>query len=502
MKLAVKKLVLVLFCALGSSAFLFSQAQTYVRYVKPEDFATKAIYADSVLTSIVLPRGVSKLTSYPKFNAAAYELSQVLADPDKKLLQVWVCGSASPDGLWEYNVKLSKERTDEAAAYLKEVMNLPDSLIHKERLNEDWDKLAELVAASDMKHKDQVVNIIKTKTWGARKDALQKLDHGKVWTRLVKDFFPSLRCVRFAIYCKWDPSKPHLSAPKEPVTVTDTVTVRETVTLRDTVTLTETVVLRDTVTLKETVVLRDTVTLRDTVALPAPVVLKETVTPKDTIFVRDTVVVVKEKYVVTKEEVYNDYREASMTQPEKQIEWLRPNVMAIKTNLISDAMAIPALGLEFQIYKGLSLDVSGSYGFYTIVNPAQRDMSLWHVSPELRWWFGKHPLQRGSFIGLHANVSNYSLAWRDGVAYQNVPGHETWSAGFTYGACARLGKHVGLEFVVGVGYGRYYQNIGTIGPDGAFVVNNEVGPQLKEHFGLTKLALNLVYRFSLAGKKK
>lgn len=131
-------------------------------------------------------------------------------------------------------------------------------------------------------------------------------------------------------------------------------------------------------------------------------------------------------------------------------------------------------------------------------------MSSWHVSPELRWWFGEHPLQKGSFIGLHSNVCNYSLEWRDGVAYQNMPDRYGWSAGFTYGACACLDRkaHWGLEFVIGAGYGRYHQNIGTMGEDGAFVVDEEVGPQVKHHFGLTKLAVNLVYRFSLAGKKK
>jgi hypothetical protein len=65
-----------------------------------------------------------------------------------------------------------------------------------------------------------------------------------------------------------------------------------------------------------------------------------------------------------------------------------------------------------------------------------------------------------------------------------------------------MGKksHWGLEFVVGVGYGRYYQNVGTM-EAGKFVANPEITPELKEHFGLTKLALNLVYRFSVAGKR-
>ena len=72
-----------------------TSAQTYVRYVKPEDFGTKILYADSVLTSVRMPRGVGRLSNYPQINAAAYELSRVLQDPDKELMQVWVCGSTS-----------------------------------------------------------------------------------------------------------------------------------------------------------------------------------------------------------------------------------------------------------------------------------------------------------------------------------------------------------------------------------------------------------------------
>lgn len=459
MKLTVRKQIFLFIALAGLFPFHTADAQTYVRYLTEEDLASKVVYADSVLTSITLPRGVSRLDNYPKFNAAAYELSQVLQDPDKQLLKVWVCGSASPDGLWQYNVNLSRARTEQAASYLKEVMNLPDSLIHKESLNEDWDRLAELVAESDIPCRDHVLEIIRTKHWGARKTALQNLQDGKVWDILVRDFFPKLRCVRFAIYCRWDPSKPHLSAPKEVVTI------------------------RDTVTRVVTEIVTEVV--------------------KDTVFVKDTVVIIKEQVVqeVTPAQAYEEYREKSM---KRQIDWLRPNVMAVKTNLASDAMAIPSLGLEFQLVKGLSLDLSGSYGFYNIFSSRTRDMQVCHVSPELRWWFGEHPLQKGSFIGLHGNVGLYSFEWKDGVAYRNSLSDPAWSAGFTYGAVACLDRkaHWGLEFVVGVGYGRYLQEIGATGTDGGFVANPEVGPQFKEHFGLTRLALNLVYRFSLSGKKK
>ena len=460
MKLTLNKQILLLLSVVLFSS-LSLDAQTYVRYVTEEDLQSKVVYADSVLTSIQLPRGLARLDNYPKFNAAAYELSQVLKDSSKELLQVWVCGSASPDGLWAYNVKLSQARTDSAVAYLKEVMDIPDSLIHKESLNEDWDRLAELVEESDIPCRNQVLEIIANKSWGERKTALQELQDGKVWDILVEDFFPKLRCVRFAIYCKWDQSKPHLSVP-EPMYVVDTMYIKEVV--RDTLVVTETI--RDTV-----------VIIKETIVEPAP---------------------------VTPQQAYEEYREESLKKSKRQIEWLNPNVMAVKTNLLSDGMAVPSLGLEVQLYKRLSLDLSGSYGFYNLLNETNRNMDLWYVSPELRLWLSKHPLQKGSFIGLHGNVGSYSLQWRDGVAYQSVADSPAWSAGFTYGCTACLDRkaHWGLEFVIGVGYGRYTQNVGSFDADGKFVINEAVGVQTKEHFGLTKLAVNLVYRFSLAGKKK
>ena len=456
MKLTIRLQTFLLTLLLNFVAYS-ADAQTYVRYVKPEDLSTKVVYADSVLTSIILPRGISKPADYPKFNAAAYELSEVLKDPSKELLQVWVCGSASPDGLWGYNVKLSQERTDAAASYLKEVLGIPDSMIHKESLNEDWDRLYELVVASDIPCREDVLRIINTKTWGARKTALQKLQNGKVWDILVRDFFPKLRCVRFAIYCKWDQSKPYLTSP-EPVIIRDTVFVKEKVPCRDTV------------------------------------------------YVRDTIVVVKENIVVapveaTPEQVYEEYREESLKKSRRQIDWLRPHVMAVKTNLLSDAAAIPSLGLEVQLARWLSLDVQGGHGFYNMFNRADREMTCYGVSPELRFWFGEHAMQRGGFLGIHGNCEWYSLAWTDGLSYRNVPKTPAWSVGLTYGYTFCLDKkaHWGLEFLFGAGYGRYLQNTGTRGEDG--IITYDETPKFKEHFGLTKVGINLVYRFSLARKK-
>lgn len=457
-----------------------TSAQTYVRYVKPEDFGTKTLYADSVLTSVRMPRGVGRLSNYPQINAAAYELSRVLQDPDKELMQVWVCGSTSPDGLWKDNVELCNMRTEAAAAYIRDVTGIPEHMIHKESLNEDWDRLAELVTASDLPYKYEVLYIIRAKKWGERKTALQKLDGGKVWDILERDFFPQLRCVRFAIFCKWDPSKPYLSAPREEVI--NYKSGRDTIYVRDTV-----YVLRETIISE--IPSRPEVQVKisaDTVA-PAPVVEAETLP------------------VVTRERVYEQYREKSIREIRT---WDTPWMMGFKTNLISDAMLVPSLGVEIQLARKLSLDIQGWLTDHNVFVPSDKDASAYGFSPELRWWLSDDLMKRGFFLGLHGTCMWYTLQWKDGLLYQNGPenvwngiyhdaGNSTpaWSAGVTGGYSLGLGRKAnwGLEFVVGVGYGNYKQNVAEKVQDSWRLVEH----QNKPHFGITRAGINLTYRFSV-----
>ena len=463
-------LILTLICTfvLGWTA----SAQSYVRYVKPEDFGTKTLYADSVLTTITMPRGVSKLSNYYKFNVAAFELFQILENPDIDVMQVWVCGSASPDGLWADNVKLSEARTRNAVDYIKSVMNIPDYMIHAESLNEDWDKLAELIQESDLPYKYEVLYIIRTKDWGERKQALQKLDGGRVWRILEEDFFPQLRCVRFAIFCKWDPSKPYLTEPESPVAPKK---------------------------------------------VPEPEYV-EVVEPEprqavvDTVFVRDTVVLLKETVMVeqpvpvtvVQEDPYQSYREAAVARERKYYD--TPWMIGIKTNLIADALAIPMAGLEFQLGKRVSLDLQGWYTKYNIFCKEDDNTNIYGFAPEVRIWSKGNAMQRGSFFGIHANMAWYTLEWTDGYLYQNGgegkygvnAGSSTpaWSLGLTYGYSFALDRkaHWGLELYLGVGYGNYSQNLGTWNEaDGKWYIHEH---QNNTHTGITRAGINLTYRFS------
>lgn len=452
-----------------------ASAQTYIRYVKPEDLGTKTLYADSVLTSITLPRGVARLNNYPKFNAAALELSQVLKDRTKELMQVWVCGSASPDGLWGDNVELSRARTDAAVAYLKSLMDIPEDKIHKESLNEDWDRLYELVEASDIPYKYDVLNIIRTKTWGERKTALQKLDGGKVWKILEKDFFPQLRCVRFAIYCRWDPSKPYLTAPVEPQEE-------------------EVTVISDR---------PDTVYIRDTVY-----------------YVKNTVYVNKEE-PVTRQDAYDAYRSAN-NRPKKIYD--TPWYMALKTDLATDVVALPQAGIEIQLSRKLSFGIDGWYSKWAYINPS-KDFKVYGFRPDIRY-YSKGVMEKGGFVGIHANLTWYTLMagetlyqnatlcekencsvskhfdYADARYHDNPP---AWSVGLTLGYLQPLDRknRWALEFVAGLGYGQYSQVAFKLNDDKTALSPDGITyAPTKGYAGITRVGINLRYRFSVRPYRK
>ncbi len=461
-------LALLCFTMLGINA----SAQSYVRYIVPTDIGTKSLFSDEVLSSIVLPQGVSRVDNNPAVQDAAFELMSVLRNKDMRLLSVYVCGSTSPDGLWQDNVNLSKARTSAAARYLSTAAGIPMHMIHQESLNEDWDRLYELIKASDIDYKDEILYIIKTKDWGERKTALQKLDGGRVWRVLMNDFFPQLRCIRIGIYCLWDSSKPYMKVPEIKIEVAEEP---------------ECEVVEEEVKPETKVVSRvDTVYVRDTVYY-----MKETV-------------YIPQNYVPV-QDAYQSYRSARVKEerPVHETPWM----MGFKTNLAADAMAVPTLGFEIQLAEKLSLDIQGFYTGYNIFNVQDNNTNVYGFSPELRFWPGGKTMRKGQFIGLHARCAWYTLQWTDGLLYQNGPenvwegnfhnaGNSTpaWSAGFTYGYSLGFGKkgHWGLEFLLGVGYANYQQNTAAFN-EGIWEL---VEHQNNHHFGITRVGINLTYRFS------
>lgn len=427
--------------------------------------------ADSRFTSVMLGEGASVSEAYHVLDAAAEEYHALLKTyPDAVLHKVYVFGGTSPDGLWADNVELSQNRTDQTAGYLKSKMNISDEKVEAVNLKEDWRQLASLVAASEMPSRNTIADIIWTKSWGERKSKLRELEGGRVWEILEKEYFPQLRGVRFAIFCTWDAAA-EIVTP-EPETVQPEIAQPEIDYIR-----------------KEEPSNADTVAVRDSLTL-----LKEQVKVTETVPVQ-----------LIENQMYPELGEA---EPLKK-EWDTPWMMGFKTNLAADAMAMPNLGVEFQLARFMSLDLQAYATTYNLLVPDAMVTGFYNFSPELRFWVRDGGVMRkGSFFGIYGSGAWYTLHWEDGLLYQNGPDNiwdgnyhnagnlnPAWSAGLTYGYSLGLGRkaHWGLEFVVGVGYSQYSQNIAKYNAG----VWEFVEHQDKKNFGLTRVGLNLTYRFSL-----
>lgn len=170
--------------------------------------------------------------------------------------------------------------------------------------------------------------------------------------------------------------------------------------------------------------------------------------------------------------------------------------LALKSNLLTDALLSPNLGLEVGLAPKWSLDITGETNLWTIDGHKWKH---WLVQPEARYWFCER--FAGHFVGVHAiggqynfgnlgiNINMLGSDFRE-LRHKRFQG---WGAGagVAYGYAWPVARHFNIEAEVGIGwiYTRYDSfpcaECGRkIDEDKA---HNYVGP--------TKAALNIVYLF-------
>lgn len=169
--------------------------------------------------------------------------------------------------------------------------------------------------------------------------------------------------------------------------------------------------------------------------------------------------------------------------------------VGIKTNLISDAVTSPNLGVEFKMASRWTMDISGQMNAWNI---HERRWRHWLAMPEVRLWFCE--AFQGSFWALHVLGGQYNVGNIDtnvkflGSNFSEMKTHrfEGWGAGagIGYGYAWILGKHWNLEFEVGVGW--IYTQFDKY-PCG--VCGTKEGSGHHNYFGPTKLSLGIEYLF-------
>ena len=173
-----------------------------------------------------------------------------------------------------------------------------------------------------------------------------------------------------------------------------------------------------------------------------------------------------------------------------------PAQVAIKTNVIPDALLSPNLGVEVGLAPHWSLDLTGEVNFWSVNKHLWKH---WLFQPEARYWFCDR--FAGHFLGVHAIGGQYNFGKLHnnitflGSKFKNLTDYryQGWAAGagIAYGYAWAFAKHWNLEAEIGIGwmYTRYDK----------FKCNNCSKRLVKDkphnYVGPTKVALNLEYIF-------
>jgi hypothetical protein len=88
--------------------------------------------------------------------------------------------------------------------------------------------------------------------------------------------------------------------------------------------------------------------------------------------------------------------------------------VAVKTNLVYDALLTVNLGVEVGLAPRWTLDVSGNYNGWTLSH--DRRWKHWLVQPEARYWFCDR--FAGHFLGMHLLGGQYNIGGlKNGVSF-------------------------------------------------------------------------------------
>ena len=132
------------------------------------------------------------------------------------LREIFVKGAASPEGPYDNNVRLSRERTKRLIEFLSSNLDQPiaDRPTNSKFVTEDYAYLVKLMELADDAEYRKVKAIWDAYKGNERlcKKKLMALNGGKTWKRLLKVYFPTLRQSRVVLWFVVSPK--HMPIPK------------------------------------------------------------------------------------------------------------------------------------------------------------------------------------------------------------------------------------------------------------------------------------------------
>ena len=162
--------------------------------------------------------------------------------------------------------------------------------------------------------------------------------------------------------------------------------------------------------------------------------------------------------------------------------------IAIKTNLLHDAVLTPDFGLEIGIARKWSVSLQGVWAWWS-KSSRQRFWRIYGGNIEGRFWFGDKARTRaltGHHVGVYGSLHSFDFEF-GGTGYQS-PGN-TYGVGLSYGYSIKASRRINIDFALRAGYSagrqiKYHYECGI------YVCDRR---SFHKYFGLTGLEISLVW---------
>lgn len=357
---------------------------------------------------------------------------------------------ASPDGSILMNRRLATLRADSLVAYLMRRTKLPETMFKVHANGIGWELLREAVAQSDMQYRDEVLQIMdNTPEWihdekghiiDGMKKRLMDLRGGQPYFYMKKHFFPDMRsCSAVSLYLK-EGAK----------------------TLKDE--------LAKGLDVKESRRKVQNVTKTEREADTERIDTESTV----------------QKKTAAAETAAHDAKPTMPAIAETEEQQANPlQRLAIKTNLLYDALLMPSVEVEYRINDRWSVNLEGEIAWWK-KKPKHKYYQLAMISPEGRYWFKTKSLWHGHYVGAFVGGGWYDLE-NGKRGYQG----EGVMAGVSYGYMFPVTRSLSFEAGIGAGYlrAKYEEYLPEAGGHYLYQQTSKTN-----YFGPLKLKFALVWR--------
>lgn len=137
----------------------------------------------------------------------------------------------------------------------------------------------------------------------------------------------------------------------------------------------------------------------------------------------------------------------------------KPFYMALKTNMLYDALAVPNIGAEFYVGRHWSVVGNWMYAWWS-KDSAHRYRRIYGGDIAVRRWFGRAAEEKpltGHHLGVYGGVVTYDFEFGGRGYMGGIPGGTLWDrcqfvAGIEYGYSLPVAKRLNIDFTIGIGY--------------------------------------------------